>query len=287
MKQYLILMLFMLLAIAKSFSQGVLQEFVINKDDSPQAFYKSIGCTPDDGVIVFNTVIRNLRFSMPDTPNRLKNVPYFNENDNFYVLCVQPTDGVIGGINKYSIDITATGYKKITIDVTEVIATKIQAFEIYTKILPIPPSQRIKIIAGIGNGITSGKGMGFYGELRRNFSNNSGLGIIGGAGSIDGSLFDHWSAGTIMHWRCFFVSGHYGTVTTKEIPFSSNNSGSFTLPGEKILYGISALTGYDYVLGKWFHVTAGIGGSYCFDDNPKFMFAWNVGIGISFIDFFK
>jgi len=60
---------------------------------------------------VFYTTIPNLKFSMPDTPNRLKNVSAFDNINNNYVLCVQPTDTKIGGIMQYSIAITATGYK--------------------------------------------------------------------------------------------------------------------------------------------------------------------------------
>jgi len=94
-----------------AFSQDILREFVVLEDDNPQVFFKGKGCTPDDGVIVFYTTIPDLKFSMPDTPSRLKTVsPYDNEN-NCYVLCVQPTDTKIGGIMRYSIAITANGYK--------------------------------------------------------------------------------------------------------------------------------------------------------------------------------
>ena len=111
MKHCLILLLFELCNMVCIFSQGTLQEFVIEGDDNSQGLiiWKDKGCTPDVGVIVFYTTISNLKFSMPDTPNRLKNVSVFD--GNCYVLCVQPTDTKIGGIAQYSIAITAIGYK--------------------------------------------------------------------------------------------------------------------------------------------------------------------------------
>ena len=93
------------------FSQGNLREFIVEKDDNPQVFYKGQGCTPNDGVIVFYTTIPDLKFSMPDTPNRLKRISAFDRGNNCYVLCVQPTDTKIGGIMQYSIAITGSSYK--------------------------------------------------------------------------------------------------------------------------------------------------------------------------------
>jgi len=152
---------------------------------------------------------------------------------------------------------------------------------------PIPSFQ---IIAGVGNGIVQGRSVGGYGKLRFNFRSGSGLGLIGGYGSFDGSRLNHWSVGVIMHRNWFFISGHYGTLSTREVPFSSSSDGSFTLPGEKMLRGMSVLTGFDrhvFDRARWLHLTVGMGGSICFDDSPKFMLAWNIGIGISFNDFFR
>jgi outer membrane protein OmpA-like peptidoglycan-associated protein len=112
------------------FAQG-LNEFAIGKDyNSQEVFHKSKGCTPDDGVIVFSSNIPNLKFAMVDTPKRLKNVPAFDAKNSCYVLCIQPTDKNIGGITKYSIDITADGYKRAIIDINEVRATETQYFTV-------------------------------------------------------------------------------------------------------------------------------------------------------------
>ncbi len=111
MKHCLILLLLELLCTACLFSQDTLLEFIIEKDDSPQVFYKNKGCTPDVGAIVFYTTIPDLQFNMPDTKSRLKNASIFDNEKNCYVLCVQPTDTKIGGITQYSIEITGTKYK--------------------------------------------------------------------------------------------------------------------------------------------------------------------------------
>jgi hypothetical protein len=134
MKQKIIMILIVAFPAGNLFAQG-LSEFVIEKDNNSQEiFYKSKGCTPDDGVIVINTTIPNLKFSMPDAPERLKSVSDFDAENNCYVLCVQPTDNKIGGINKYSIDITAEGYKRGIIDVSKVHATEAQSFTTNPKI---------------------------------------------------------------------------------------------------------------------------------------------------------
>ena len=111
MKRCLISLLFELCGMVCVFSQGNLREFIVEKDDNPQVFYKGQGCTPNDGVIVFYTTVQDLKFSMPDTPNRLKRVSAFDRENNCYVLCVQPTDTKIGGIMQYSIAITGSSYK--------------------------------------------------------------------------------------------------------------------------------------------------------------------------------
>jgi outer membrane protein OmpA-like peptidoglycan-associated protein len=130
MKQKIIILCIAAFFAGDLFAQG-LNEFVIGKDyNSQEVFHKSQGCTPQDGVIVFNTTIPNLKFAMVDTPNRLKNVPAFDTKNNCYVLCVQPTDKNIGGITKYSIDIMAEGYKRAIIDINEVHATETQYFTV-------------------------------------------------------------------------------------------------------------------------------------------------------------
>ena len=110
MKHCIIILLLELCSIAL-FSQSALREFVVEKDDNPQVFYKAKGCTPDDGVLVFYSFIPDLKFSMPDTPSRLKNLSAFDTEHNCYVLCVQPTDTGIGGISQYSISITGKDFK--------------------------------------------------------------------------------------------------------------------------------------------------------------------------------
>jgi hypothetical protein len=139
MKQKITILLLFALFAGNMFSQNTqsttLNEFVIEKDNNPQVFYKSQGCTPNDGVIVFNTTIPNLKFAMPDTPRRLRSVPAFDKANNRYVLCLQPTDTEIGGYTKYSIDIIAAGYKNAIIDVREVHAGETQYFKINPKIV--------------------------------------------------------------------------------------------------------------------------------------------------------
>ncbi|MDR0231198.1 MAG: tetratricopeptide repeat protein [Dysgonamonadaceae bacterium] len=131
MKHCLFLLLLKLCGTALVFSQVTLQEFIIEKDDNPQVFYKGKGCTPDVGVIVFYTTISDLKFSMPDTPSRLKNTPTFDKANNCYVLCVQPTDTKIGGIMQYSVAITGTGYKPMpAYMVSDINAGRAQHFKI-------------------------------------------------------------------------------------------------------------------------------------------------------------
>jgi len=130
MKHCLILILFALVAIP-IFSQG---ELVIEKYDGTQdVFFKSKGCTPEDGVIVFYTDFSNLKFNMPDTPKRIRNISAFDKEKNCYVLCIQPTDKTLGGIAKYSIDITADEYIPITLDIKDVSVGNTQYFTINSK----------------------------------------------------------------------------------------------------------------------------------------------------------
>jgi len=130
MKHSFLFLLFALVTISV-FSQG---EFVIEKYNGTQdVFFKSKGCTPDDGVIVFYTEISNLKFSMPDTPKRLRNISAFDNEKNCYVLCIQPTDKEIGGISKYSIDITNEGYIPATLEIKDVRVGETQYFTINSK----------------------------------------------------------------------------------------------------------------------------------------------------------
>ena len=60
-----------------------------------------------------------------------------------------------------------------------------------------------------------------------------------------------------------FVSGHYGTASVLDVPFSN---GSLTFRNGRIMYGDTLLGGVELTLGSlnrdWFHVTAGVGGTY-------------------------
>jgi len=139
MKHYLLFLLFTLVS-THVFPQG---EFVIETYINTQAriIYRSKGCTADDGVIVFYTEIPNLKFSMPDTPKRLKKISDFDGNS--YVLCIQPTDKTIGGISKYSIDIKAEGYIPVIHEVRQVNATEAQYFTIKQKTAPFRGTDNI------------------------------------------------------------------------------------------------------------------------------------------------
>lgn len=141
MKHCLILILFALVTIPM-FSQG---ELVIEKYNGAQdVFYKSKGCTPEDGVIVFYTEFANLKFTMPDTPKRLRNVSTFDKEKNCYVLCIQPTDTKLGGIAKYSIDITAEGYIPSTFEVKDVRVGEAQYFTISSQNDPMIEIEKLK-----------------------------------------------------------------------------------------------------------------------------------------------
>jgi hypothetical protein len=124
--------LFLLLS-ATAFSQTV-QELVIKPDsDCSQEFFKSKGCTSNDGVIVITSLIPNLKFQIPDAPKRLRHISGFDREYNRYVLCLQPTDTKIGGQTQYTIDVTADGYKKGEIVVSRVLAGVVQCFFIDPK----------------------------------------------------------------------------------------------------------------------------------------------------------
>jgi len=134
MKNCLIILLFELCSTVWVFAQGTLREFVVEKDDNPQVFYRGQGCTPSDGVLVFYTTVPDLKFSMPDTPGRLKRVSPFDRENNCYVLCVQPADTGIGGISQYSIAITGNAYKPMpAFMVSGIQARTVQYFNIKMK----------------------------------------------------------------------------------------------------------------------------------------------------------
>jgi hypothetical protein len=120
----------------KLFSQqpAALNEFVIVPYEGPEnLFYKSEGCTPNDGVIVFYSAIPDLKFTMSNNPARLKNKPDFDPTSKRYVLCVQPTDSEIGGISRYNIEITAEGFKEELFEISGVRAATPQYYKIDPK----------------------------------------------------------------------------------------------------------------------------------------------------------
>ena len=171
MKGCFIFIFFELCYMPLVFSQGALQEFVIEKDvnNNPQVIiYKDKGCTPDVGVIVFYTTISNLKFSMPDTPSRLKNVSAYDKEKNCYVLCIQPTDTKIGGISQYSIAITANGYKPVpAFMVSGIMSGVAQYYKINpTSNFPVPvinnPDSKPKVIIQRFSNETSYAGGIFY-----------------------------------------------------------------------------------------------------------------------------
>jgi len=153
MKQKIIILCIAAFFAGNLYSQEVLSEFVIEKHNNSQfGISQKQKLTPDDGIIVFHTTIPNLEFSMPDTPRRLKSVSAFDEENRCYVLCVQPTDDRIGGITRYSIDITADGYKRGVVDVSKVRAAEAQYFTVDSKINESHSGNQILwgIRAGIG-----------------------------------------------------------------------------------------------------------------------------------------
>ncbi|MDR1169831.1 MAG: hypothetical protein LBK97_03250 [Prevotellaceae bacterium] len=114
MKKTCFIILLVLISTAPVFSQR-LKELIIEGDNSPQAFYKGQGCTAEDGVLVFYSAITNLEFDMPNSRSRLIKIAPYDRRYNCYVLCVQPTDTQIGGIARYSLSITAEGYKPVPV----------------------------------------------------------------------------------------------------------------------------------------------------------------------------
>jgi hypothetical protein len=144
-----------------------------------------------------------------------------------------------------------------------------------------------KMIFGLSNGIVAGETVGLYGELK--FGDKTGFAIEGGYGmGIGENDYERWSAGVKGYYNYLFLSTHYGTtmnVFNRNAAFTMNDDGTFILPGSRAegRKGVTLLSGYDRTFG-WFHLTAGIGGTVTTTVNPKFLFAWNVGIGVSLID---
>jgi len=118
-----------------AFSQEILQELLIETSDPPSVTKIYRKCGMDNGVIVFNTTIPDLQFSIPDAPNRLKDVSY-SKDDNCYVLCVQPTDTTIGGYTGYIIEIKGKNYKSERYSVSDVKPIQAQYFKINQKVNP-------------------------------------------------------------------------------------------------------------------------------------------------------
>lgn len=145
MKRYLVFLLFVLSNTVQTFPQETLQEFVIEKDTSSgiTEIFKEYGCTPDDGVIVFNTTIPNLEFSIPDAPNRLKHVSPFDGRNKRYVLCVQPTDG-FGGYAKYVVLVNGRNYKPEAMSVSAIKPMQAQYFKINPKTDPMTRIEKLE-----------------------------------------------------------------------------------------------------------------------------------------------
>jgi len=145
MKRYLLFLLFALFDTTQLFSQETLQEFIIGEDNPPLIleFFKEYGCKPDDGVIVFNTTIPDLKFTIPNAPNRLSRVSSFDNVNKRYVLCVQPTDG-IGGYTKYVVLINGKNFKPEAISVGTIKSGLAQYFKINPKIDTMAEIEKLK-----------------------------------------------------------------------------------------------------------------------------------------------
>ena len=135
MKRLLILLLFILFSVVTAFSQGILQEFIIEEDTGSSVPEIFRGCTPNDGVIVFYTTIPDLIFAIPDAPSRLRRASSFDAMNKRYVLCVQPTDG-IGGYTGYAILVNSANYKPEPLPVSAIKPGMIRYFKINPKTNP-------------------------------------------------------------------------------------------------------------------------------------------------------
>jgi len=96
----------------ETFSQNVLNEFVVEETEGA-GFFASV-CSPKDGAVVVYTTLPNLGFRLQNAnPNRLKQSDYDNIY-NRYVLCITPDAG-----RKYRLDIIAPGFIPATLLLTE------------------------------------------------------------------------------------------------------------------------------------------------------------------------
>lgn len=151
-------------------------------------------------------------------------------------------------------------------------------------------SEDFKMMMGIGNGIVAGEFMGMYGELK--FGRKTGFALEAGYGlGLDKGYDVRWSGGIKGYYKYWFLSVHYGTTTivaNKNSSFQINDDGSYFLEGRRSAYrrGVSVLLGYDRNW-KWFHLTTGIGTTVAITSKPRFLPAWNIGVGISMTDLVK
>ena len=96
-------------------AQDRMNEFVVTIDEShnPMTIYSSYGATPNDGVVIINSTISDLEFSILSVNDgRLRKVVQDKDN-NRYLLIIQPND-----INykQYTITIKANGFLRGKID---------------------------------------------------------------------------------------------------------------------------------------------------------------------------
>ncbi|MDR1631666.1 MAG: outer membrane beta-barrel protein [Dysgonamonadaceae bacterium] len=216
-------------------TRGVLNEFVIEKGNSPQVFYKSQGCTPNDGVIVFNTTIPNLQFSMPDAPRRLRTVSAFDKANSRYVLCLQPTDTEIGGYTKYSIDISTAGYKSTIIDVREVRAGETQYFKINPKI--VDNTVEISVYDKNRNPLTSAK-VGIKGSNYEARTDNKGIAKVELPSSRATTLIVSHRLYSDEKEITVTPGNKQGVFLYKLKPITQTNTSGYSETGRKFCFGI-------------------------------------------------
>lgn len=224
MKKIYLILLFAAGSAISVFSQTALNEFVVTKDENPpRVFYKSEGCTPSDGVLVFYTTIPNLKFDMPDTPGRLKNVSAFDPENNQYVLCVQPTDKTIGGITKYNLSITANNFKPMpAYTVININAAEPQYFR-------IDPKGKIDVDNN-GNGNNNNRTTVVTGGLAAYYTFNDETAVDVTGNGYDGALIN--SPGFVGETptgsgKAVFLRKVNNQKITMENPI--NNTGIFTI----------------------------------------------------------
>lgn len=150
-------------------------------------------------------------------------------------------------------------------------------------------SRDFKLIVGVSNGIVAGEFGGGYVELK--FGKKTGFALECGYGLGPEKTNDaRWSGGVKGYYKYWFLSTHYGTTTVvmnRNSSFRMNDDGSYLLEGRRTSHrkGITMLCGYDRNW-KWLHFTAGMGATLTTSNNPKFLPAWNIGVGISLTDLF-